>query len=432
MWQGIFALETIVRPPIPIPPSLRRPARALAALCLVLGAGALGPLSAQMPDEARNLVVRVDTYLAGLDLPSFGSGIVIAAPTTTRLYLATARHVVEDGARFDVRFPFDPESLFPGRVLWMSEERDIAVLAVDPPPEVVSEVRRSFTRLGDPSRLNANSDVYPVGCPGGDCWLQPTADRVTTPGPVVLEFQSAFVREGHSGGGLFDETWELVGMVTQGDLRRAEAVPVGLLLDEVRALASLSEAEWSRMSTLRVPTVPRRGYRLTLGVSVLSGVGQPDILPPTSGTGPLNGLLEGRMPSLRLTLSSNTSTGRSWHVGALRLVPDNVTVTGLMAGLALEARRDRLLARPFAEVGAARVESRFDSGGYIVSGTTYVPIWEREERDGFGFGGGLTVEVTVFSNTILEATAGAWSFGLPENAPDVPYVYVGGGLRLGR
>jgi len=384
-----------------------------------------------MPDEARDLVVRIDAYLQGLDLPSFGAGIVIAAPTTTELYVVTAKHVVEDGARFDVSLAFRPDAVRAGRVLWVSEDRDIAVLSISVPEDDVTRVRGSFTRLGNPRALSARSDVYPVGCPSGDCWLQPTADQVTTPGPVVLEFQSAFVREGHSGGGLFDDTWELVGMVTQGDLRRAEAVPVDLLLSEVRGLAGVTEAEWARMSTLRTPAVPRRGYALTLGASLMSALGQPDILPPGGGD-PLNPLLESRFPSVRVTLSARTGGGRSWHLAAMRLAPDNVTITGLFAGFGLEARSGRILVRPFAEAGGARVESRFDTGGYLVSGSTYVPIWDREERDGLGFGGGVTAELTVFSNTILELTGGAWSFGLPENAPDVPYFYAGGGLRLGR
>jgi Trypsin-like peptidase domain len=382
-----------------------------------------------MPDEARNLVVRIDAYLEGLNLPTFGAGIVIAAATTNELYVVTAKHVVEGGARFDVSFAFSPDSVYPGRVLWTSQDRDIAVLSVAPSQADVATVEKSFTRLGNPRALVPRSQVYPVGCPSGDCWLQPTADQMTTPGPVVLEFQSAFVREGHSGGGLFDDTWELVGMITQGDLRRAEAIPVDFLLNEVRRMASLSPAEWDRMSTLRAPAVPRRGYGLTLGASVLLPLGQPDILPPGGGN-PLNSLLGSRFPSLRVTLEGRTGEGRSWHLAGMRLTPDNVTITGLFAGVALEARSGRMLLRPFAEVGGARVQTRFDTGGYM-SGSTYVPIWDRAERDGLGLGGGVTAELAVFSNTILEVTGGAWSFGLPENAPDVPHFYVGGGLRLG-
>jgi hypothetical protein len=196
-------------------------------------------------------------------------------------------------------------------------------------------------------------------------------------------------------------------------------------------MTGVSEAEWSSMSALRTPVVPRRGYGMTLGVSLLSAIRQPDIL-PAAGTGnPLNPLLESRFPSARITLSGRTSSGRSWHLAAMRLAPDNVTINGLFAGMALELRSGRLLLRPFAEVGGARVQSRFDTGGYSLSGA-YVPVWDVEERDGLGFGGGATAEVTAFSNTILDVTGGAWSFGLPENAPDVPYLYLGLGLRLGR
>lgn len=389
-----------------------------------------------MPDRARNLIVRVNSYMAGLDLPSFGSGIVIAAPTTNQLYVVTAKHVVDGATRFDVSLATGPETVLTGRLLWTSEDRDIAVLSVEPSAEQVAEVRRSFSRLGRIGSLSANSDVYPVGCPAGECWLQPTADRVIIPGPVVLEFQSAFVREGHSGGGLFDETWELVGMVTQGDLRRAEAVPIDLLLGEVRRVASISDADWARMSTLRRPAVPRRGYRFSLGAVALMAIGQPDIL-PAGGGAPLNGLLEQRLPSARVTLSGATGSRLTWHVGALRLAPSNVSITAGVAGLSLVARSSngRFAGRIFGEGAAGRVESRYDLGGYLATtgtATQYVPVWGPENRDGIGFGGGIAAELVVFRHTVVEVTAGSWSFGMPESAPDVPRLYLGGGLRLGR
>jgi hypothetical protein len=51
--------------------------------------------------------------------------------------------------------------------------------------------------------------------------------------------------------------------------------------------------------------------------------------------------------------------------------------------------------------------------------------------DGIGVGGGATVETVVFPHTVLELTAGYWSFTTPLDAPKVKRFFVGGGVRLG-
>jgi hypothetical protein len=124
-------------------------------------------------------------------------------------------------------------------------------------------------------------------------------------------------------------------------------------------------------------------------------------------------------------------------VGALRLAPGNVSISAAVAGLGIEARTagGRLIGRLFVEGAAGRVRSRYDIGGYTVvdaGSSFYTPVWDAEDRDGLGVGGGVVTELVMFSHMVVELTAASWYFGLPENAPDVPHLYVGGGLRLGR
>lgn len=404
------------------------------------------PAAGQISPQARALVVQINVFEASSpanpsagSVPTYGSGIVIGARAPDSIYVATAKHVVEGSVKVDVHFSSDESVRHDGIVLWEHESLDVALLLVVSSSVFVDQVLSSFDRLGRPGNLSNGSEVVPVGCPDGVCWEIPaTPDRVLSYSPpLVLEFQSTFVAGGSSGGGLFDEHWEVVGMVLRNDIPRALAMPIVAVLTEIQDPTSgLARTDWDAWELLGPPSVPRSGYGVTLGASVLWGVAQPTIQ-SFSGTEDLTGGLETRFPSLRITISRRMSSSRSWHVGGLRLAPANVSITAATAGLSAELRSasGRLLARVFGEGAAGRVRSRFDTGGYVVTGPggdRYVPIWEKQERDGLGFGGGVTVELTAMRNTILELTAGGWSFGMPEDAPDVPYFYVGGGLRLGR
>lgn len=423
--------------------------RAGLAAIVALGCVALGVGAQELPTAARDLVVRINAFgtpsptdpSAG-NVPTNGAGIVIAAPTSGELWVATARHVVARRSRLDVYLPFAEGDALAGTTLWEEPTLDVAVISIPVDAGAVTRVSDSFSRLGRPGNLRAASPVFPVGCPDGQCWGIPSpADQVLSSAPLVLDFQSTFVAGGSSGGALFDEDWEVVGMVLRNDIPRAQAIPIDTVMGIVRRMATggpdarLTPGSWESLSKLRRPSVPRSGYGWSLGVSVLSAIAQPDILSPTDD--PLNDWLATRFPSVRATLSRRTGGTRSWHVGALRLAPGNISITAAVAGLGIEARTSsgRLVGRLFAEGAAGRVRSRYDVGGYtVVSGGTnlYTPVWDTEDRDGVGFGGGVVTELVLFSHTVVELTAASWYFGLPDNAPDVPYLYVGGGLRLGR
>ncbi len=179
-------------------------------------------------------------------------------------------------------------------------------------------------------------------------------------------------------------------------------------------------------------SIPRSGYETTIGVAWFKPLSPPDIISQTGIS--LEPYLESRLPSGRITVSRRFGPLLSWQLGLLRLAPDNIAVTAGMAGLALELAKGRAVLRPFVEAGLGRVESRFDIGGYFVDdgGTDrYVPVWDREERDGIGVGGGASLEITLLPHLILELTGAGWSFGRPDNAPDMPKFFLGGGIRVG-
>jgi hypothetical protein len=229
-------------------------------------------------------------------------------------------------------------------------------------------------------------------------------------------FTSFFVVPGHSGGALLNELWEVVGMITEYGQPFSEAVTIdGVMKSTCRKRCK--ERGW-----LKRPFVPRDGYRLSLGVGPLFST-RGDAIPTD------------RFPSGRVSLQYRLLPVVAIHAGALRLAPRNLSVNGGLVGFGLTIpARARVFINPFLEGGLARVEGRYDAGGYFIEDggkRQYVPFWNRVQRDGLGFGAGLSVQAILWPRTILEIVVARWEFNRPENAPRLPDFFVGGGLRLG-
>ena len=51
--------------------------------------------------------------------------------------------------------------------------------------------------------------------------------------------------------------------------------------------------------------------------------------------------------------------------------------------------------------------------------------------DGLGYGAGASLMALVLPHTIVEVMLGHWNFNRPENAPRMPDIVWGAGLRFG-
>ena len=227
------------------------------------------------------------------------------------------------------------------------------------------------------------------------------------------------MKGGSSGGALFNEYWEVVGIVTEDEPPRANAIP----MDQVLALVSA----WGYPVQLRKAKVPRYGYSIHLGAMVLAGIGGTEGTPEA----------DQRFPSGRIVASRRGETyGLVWHLSGLRLAPQNLTVSAAMGGVGVDFKYGRVTAQPFFEAGLGRVEGRFVAGGYSATAgtggdTTHVTVWGTEQQDGLGVGAGLSLQALVAPHLTLEVLAAHWSFSIPDSLPQLPAVFVGTGLRWG-
>ena len=385
------------------------------------------------PPEAQALAVKVLGFRGTARQPErFGAGVVVGRDPN-QIFIVTAAHTLvfrPDGR--PLRDP--PDTLTPRVVLIVGDTvgvparlvqaalppLDIAVISVPAPAFVQARrvVGVPADRRGDVRSLRAGSVVWPIGCPGGPCFEVPAEpDRVMAIDHQGILFQSRFVQVGSSGGPLFNEQWEIVGMVIEDLTARATAISIDLIATQL--------ARWGIPFMLSATHVPRGGYHASAGVSLLA--------PSPS---PFDEDADRNIPSFRLTLVQQATTDWSWHLALMRLGPPDHTITGAMIGgqRPLSIGTDRLWVRPFIEAGVGQVEGRFDAGTYYVatpSGPVPQQSWTRVVDVGLGIGGGATFDLIPLPPLIFDVTVAYWYFTPPSGAAELNEVFVALGTRLG-
>jgi len=149
----------------------------------------------------------------------FGAGIIFGRGNG-KVYIVTANHVVRKGNMevqgLQVMFRGLPDQWFNARIMkHVDRSLDLAVLSVEGlAKHGFAFCRLPLNQLGDTSRLRRGEAVYPVGSPNGSLWGMPvTSDRIAQITGKEITFQSMFISQGHSGGGLLTERGALIGMI---------------------------------------------------------------------------------------------------------------------------------------------------------------------------------------------------------------------------
>ena len=203
---------------------------------------------AQIVEMSAPSVVGIDTistattnsywygYGQSYDVPGSGSGVIL----TEDGYIATCAHVVE-GAK-SVKVTLNDDTAYDATIVGTDKRNDIAIIKIDATgltPAVV----------GDSETLTVGSEVIAIGNPLGELRGTATAGIISaTNRTIEVEGQAmtliqtdAAISPGNSGGGLFDATGKLIGIVNaKVSDSKAEglgfAIPVNSVLDEINDL----------------------------------------------------------------------------------------------------------------------------------------------------------------------------------------------------
>lgn len=203
---------------------------------------------AQIVEMSAPSVVGIDTittattnnywygYGQSYDVPGSGSGVIL----TEDGYIATCAHVVE-GAK-TVKVTLNDDTTYDATIVGTDNKNDIAIIKIDATgltPAIV----------GDSTTLTVGSEVIAIGNPLGELRGTATAGIISaTNRTIEVEGQTmtlvqtdAAISPGNSGGGLFDASGKLIGIVNaKVSDSRAEglgfAIPVNSVLDEISDL----------------------------------------------------------------------------------------------------------------------------------------------------------------------------------------------------
>lgn len=174
----------------------------------------------------QNLLVMINASLD--DTTPFGSGIIIGAKSD-KLYIATSDHLVRvknndrliEATDIKVSIKGFPGEFFPAELPSAKNDAlDLAVLTVAFPGalEFIKELR--FDMQGDLVKLNRGDDVYLMGNPNQKKWdltLKPL--KIDEKKNGTLEFQTADLDGGYSGGVLLNGDGFIVGQISRHDAR---------------------------------------------------------------------------------------------------------------------------------------------------------------------------------------------------------------------
>ena len=203
---------------------------------------------AQIVEMSAPSVVGIDTvtvattnnywygYGQSYEVPGSGSGVIL----TEDGYIATCAHVVT-GAK-SIKVTLNDDTTYDAAIVGTDSRNDIAIIKIDAKGLTYAEV-------GDSETLTVGSEVIAIGNPLGELRGTATAGIISAVNRTIeVEGQTmtlvqtdAAISPGNSGGGLFDATGKLIGIVNaKVSDSRAEglgfAIPVNSVLDEISDL----------------------------------------------------------------------------------------------------------------------------------------------------------------------------------------------------
>lgn len=168
----------------------------------------------------------------------FGAGIVVGRDKD-RLFIITAYHVLHRGALHPVvrvKFMSSADKYLEAKLLKHDEALDLALISVENlSKEKVDPCKLRLARLGDQQELARGSGVFAIGNPNEVGWAYPIEpERITRIDGNEVVFQSTFIRRGHSGGALLDDSGHIIGMTTADEPPFARALKMEVLLEKVK------------------------------------------------------------------------------------------------------------------------------------------------------------------------------------------------------
>lgn len=214
---------------------------------LLLLAGARGAAAADEALEVQRLVATFSARFDGAE--QLGTAVVFAL-TREQIHLVTAAHVVRHKGRsptaIDLRFGGDDRVVRARLEQFDDKGLDIAVLVVERRDASGLDLTElPFARLAAAGSAKRGDPVFVIGNRRNALSVNVTPDRVSGVRGEKIAFESNFVVTGFSGGPLFNDRWQLLGLVLGDDVPEVEAIAFAAVAAKLK--------EWGLPLALRPP-----------------------------------------------------------------------------------------------------------------------------------------------------------------------------------
>jgi Trypsin-like peptidase domain len=173
-----------------------------------------------------------------------GAGVIMAI-RGTNIYIATAKHVIDaesSFAFFTVRFRSEEKIKVSVKAIHKSPKKDLTFLVTEN-RELAERLQQQLSwqilRPRSAPKLSAGPDrAIIVGQQGAGEWaksLEP--ERISyNRKEDLIDIQSTTIQTGFSGGGVFDPSGSLIGVIINDDGHLGHAIPIETALDEALRL----------------------------------------------------------------------------------------------------------------------------------------------------------------------------------------------------
>jgi hypothetical protein len=202
---------------------------------LIFFIASLADAQTEYSKEVKKLVVMLETETG--DNTQIGAGLVFAV-ARNRIYIVTAKHVVQmngaDAESIKVKFWQLPGEEFEATLLApLVTSLDMAVLYVKAEDAGLTPDEFPFELLTGGDTETSNK-VVSVGQGSGRPWVYLERDlNIISKQAGILEVQFSDVSRGDSGGGIFNERGELLGMIITDAPPALRAIDAETLLSEL-------------------------------------------------------------------------------------------------------------------------------------------------------------------------------------------------------
>jgi S1-C subfamily serine protease len=174
-------------------------------------------------EEAKKNIVKITTTKKG-DVGETGAGIIVKHIDKKALIIITAYHVVEKADKIAVSFYHDRTIPALANVYERyDEEKDFAVIYV---PRIQNFEKLKPLEIVSDTTVHELDEVVTIGHPHGKDWIVSSGKIKKSDDILDFAYSSESIHKGNSGGGLFNDQFQLIGLVTQKGVVEGRALKV--------------------------------------------------------------------------------------------------------------------------------------------------------------------------------------------------------------